>query len=332
MSSRNVINNTSGQKQSADANDVINANLGNNPNAISQKRYIFWMNDITVLFKDEGYIKFVPTADMTRIEQLNAFTRFFIYLIVILFMFDKTDEFIYIPIIGIIMVIVLYNVFEADENGKREELLRMKRRREEMSVQSSDLNYRTYQVNDDGQIITIDIDQEESQKYRDQTDSDSHASTDYELEAGYYNSDGKLQIGQYNDSVSSLKKQSQKQNIKYSLDEMRLYEMNRCRKPTVDNPFMNPSADDFNKENVPVACNADDEDINKDIDLKFNADLYRDIEDVFNKKNSQRQFYTIAHNVPNDQEAFARWCYKFPKTCKTDQERCLEYEDLRTKY
>jgi hypothetical protein len=95
---------------------------------------------------------------------------------------------------------------------------------------------------------------------------------------------------------------------------------------------MNSSAGDFNKENVPVACNADDEDINKDIDLKFNADLYRDIEDVFNKKNSQRQFYTVAHNVPNDQEAFARWCYKFPKTCKTDQERCLEYEDLRTKY
>ena len=112
---------------------------------------------------------------------------------------------------------------------------------------------------------------------------------------------------------------------------MRAYEKSICRKPTVDNPFMNPSVDDFNKENTPVACNADDEDIHNEIDKSFNADLYRDIGDVFNRKNSQRQFFTIAHNIPNDQEAFARWCYKFPATCKTNQERCLRYEDVRFK-
>ena len=50
---------------------------------------------------------------------------------------------------------------------------------------------------------------------------------------------------------------------------------------------MNPSIDDFNKESVPVACNADDEDINNEMALKFNQDMYRDIEDVFNKKNSR---------------------------------------------
>lgn len=311
---------------------TIMTNLNNNPNVISPDRYVFWMNNICVLYKNDGYIKFVPTSDMTRVEQLNALTRFFIYLIIILFLFDRTDEFIYVPIIGLIMVIVLYNVFEADDNGKREELLRMKRRKEAMTVQESDLNYRTYQVNDDGQIVTVDIDQEEAQRYKDELEADAPAATDYGLEAGYYDSDGKLQIGPYNSAVTSLEKQSKKENIRYSLDEMRLYDMNRCRKPTVDNPFMNPSADDFNKEDVPVACNADEEDINKEMKLKFNADMYRDLEDVFDKKNSQRQFYTIAHNVPNDQEAFARWCYKFPATCKTNQERCLRYEDLRTKY
>lgn len=310
--------------------ETIISNLSNNPNVISPDRYVFWMNDICVLYKNDGYIKFVPTEDMTRVEQLNAFTRFFIYLIIIIFMFDKTDEFIYVPIIGIIMVIVLFNVFEADEKGKREELLRMKRRKETMTVQTPDLNYRTYQVNDNGNIVTVDIDQEESQRYLDQ--SESLSATDYDLEAGYYDSDGKLHVGTFNNAVSSLKKQNKKEDIKYSLDEMRLYELAKCRKPTVDNPFMNPTVDDFNKEDIPAACNADDEDIRKDMDLKFNADLYRDIEDVFDRKNSQRQFYTVAYNVPNDQEAFARWCYKFPATCKTNQERCLRYEDLRTKY
>jgi hypothetical protein len=330
---RNTTNNTDIQStNSIGINATTNENLSNNQNVISPDRYVFWMNDICILTRNEGYIKFVPTGDMTRIEQLNAFTRFFIYLIIILFMFDKTDDFIYVPIIGIIMVIVLYNVFEADVGGKREELLRMKRKKDTKDVQKSDLNYRTYQVNDNGQIITIDIDQEEAQKFKDASESDASNSIDYDLESGYYDSNGKLQTGQFNDATRSLKQQNNKKDIKYSLDEMRLYDMHKCRKPSVDNPFMNPSVDDFNKDDVPVACNADEEDIKKEIDLKFNADLYRDVEDVFDKKNSQRQFYTIAHNAPNDQEAFARWCYKFPTTCKTNQERCLRYEDLQTKY
>ncbi|VBB18293.1 hypothetical protein YASMINEVIRUS_756 [Yasminevirus sp. GU-2018] len=303
-----------------------------NQEIISPERYVFWMNDITVLFRDGNYMKFIPTAEMTRVEQLNALTRFFLYLIIVLFMFDKTDEFMYVPIVGVIMVIVLYNIFEVDEKGKRDELLRMKKRKEAMRNVQSDLNYRTYQIDDDGDVVTIDIDQEEQQRYNDEKSSDSPAQTDYDLEAGYYDSNGKLHTGGFYDAVQSLKEFEKKRNIKYSLDEMRLYESAKCRKPTVDNPFMNPSVADFNSEDVPVACNADDEDIKKSIDLKFNEDLYRDIEDVFDRKNSQRQFYTIAHNIPNDQEAFAKWCYKFPTTCKTNQERCLRYEDLRTKY
>jgi hypothetical protein len=305
-----------------------------NTDTISPERYVFWMNDITVLFRDKGYIKFVPTSEMTRVEQLNAFSRFFLYLILILVLFDKTDEFIYVPIIGLIMVVVLYNIFEIDEGGKREEILRMKRIRESMRNVEGDINYRTYQVDDDGDVVTIDIDREENQQYLNDDDSESSQPTDYELEAGHYDSNNKLHTGPYLSPVQSLKEQEKKSKnkIKYSLDEMRIYESNRCRKPTVDNPFMNPSVDDFNKEDTPKACNADDEDIRKDIELKFNEDLYRDIEDVFDKKNSQRQFYTVAHSIPNDQEGFARWCYKFPATCKTNQERCLRYEDLRTKY
>ena len=327
-----INNNTNESEDISGPDNSITTNLNNDHNVISPDRYVFWMNDIRILYQNEGYIKFIPTNDMTRVEQLNAFTRFFIYLIIIIFLFDRSDEFMYVPIIGLIMVIVLYNVFEADENGKREELLRMKRRKEAMLVQSSDLNYRTYQVNDDGQVVTVDIDREEAQTYSDQLSSDAPSQTTYGLEAGYYDSDGKLHTGPYNDAVSSLEKQNKKENIRYSLDEMRLYEMEKCRRPTVDNPFMNTSVDDYNKEDVPVACNSDEDEIKKDIALKFNQDMYRDIDDVFDKKNSQRQFYTIAHNVPNDQEAFARWCYKFPATCKTNQERCLRYEDLRTKY
>jgi hypothetical protein len=299
--------------------------------AISPERYIFWLDDLSVLYKNNGYTQFVPTSNMTRVEQLNALTRFFLYTIIIFYILGEPNEWMYIPIIGIIFCIVLYNVFEVDEKGKKEELIRMKRkiiveRMENEELQYPDVNYRIYQVNDDGEIVTKDIDRD--QKQNDLESASLPGSSDHDIEAGYYDSDGKLQYGQYNDPFTA----KPTDDIKYTLDEIRAYERAKCKKPTLDNPSMNQSLDDFNKEAVPVACNADIPDIAKDQELKFNASIYRDIEDVFDNKNSQRQFFTVPHNIPNDQEAFARWCYKFPTTCKTDQERCLRYEDLRTKY
>lgn len=104
-----------------------------------------------------------------------------------------------------------------------------------------------------------------------------------------------------------------------------------CRKPTKDNPFMNPPISDFNKD-VPSACNSDDKDISDKIVKSFNSDLYMDIDDVFDKQNSQRQFYTVPNTgIPNNQIEFAKWLYLSPVTCKEDQEQCLRYEDLRFK-
>ncbi len=299
-------------------------------NIISPERYIFWLNDITTLYKNDQYIKFFPTSNMTRIEQFNALSRFCIYLLILFLLLDKTDEWLYIPIIGLILIIVLYNLFEIDEDGKRKELLRMKRKIASKDIDEPDINYRTYLINEDGESRFIDIDQQIEAEY---TDEDiSSVSTDYELQAGYYDSDGKLITGSNYDALSVNKKKEEADKIKYTLDEMRIYSKAKARKPTTDNPFMNPTLDDFNKELVPVAANADDEDVQNDINFKFNEDLYRDIEDVFNKKNSQRQFFTVAHTIPNDQEAFARWCYKFPATCKTDQSRCLRYQNLQVRY
>lgn len=104
-----------------------------------------------------------------------------------------------------------------------------------------------------------------------------------------------------------------------------------CRKPTKDNPFMNPPISDFNT-NVPAACNSDDKDISDKITKSFNTGLFMDIDDIFDKMNSQRQFYTVPNTeIPNNQTAFANWLYRSPVTCKEDQEQCLRYEDLRFK-
>lgn len=111
-----------------------------------------------------------------------------------------------------------------------------------------------------------------------------------------------------------------------------------CTAPTLDNPFMNPTMKDYLNVDEsgkivdrPPACDANEPDVKKNIDDNFNNNLYMDIDDVFGKMNSQRQFYTVpSTTIPNKQDEFARWLYKTPPTCKEDQ-NCLRYEDLRAK-
>ncbi len=113
-----------------------------------------------------------------------------------------------------------------------------------------------------------------------------------------------------------------------------------CTKPTIDNPFMNVTMKDYlnidEKNNKiidrPEACDTSDPTVKQSMDEFFNNNLFKDVNDVFGKMNSQRQFYTMpSTTIPNAQDEFARWLYLNPKTCKEDQEFCLPYEDVRAK-
>ena len=90
---------------------------------------------------------------------------------------------------------------------------------------------------------------------------------------------------------------------------------------------MNVLISDYDKERLP-ACDPEEK---KDEMLDFyNENLYRNVEDLFERKNSERQFYTLpTTTIPNDQTAFAKWLYGTPKTCKYDGINCLKYEDIR---
>jgi hypothetical protein len=58
---------------------------------------------------------------MTRVEQLNALTRFFLYLGILYILFANDPEYIYIPIIGIIIIIMVYYIQRADMRKQIEE-------------------------------------------------------------------------------------------------------------------------------------------------------------------------------------------------------------------
>lgn len=91
--------------------------------------------------------------------------------------------------------------------------------------------------------------------------------------------------------------------------------------PTQDNPFMNIQMMDYKlnpqRESESKKSVANMSRLNKEVDDKFNINLYKDLSDIFDKMNSQRQYYTTpVTTIPNKQKTFANWCYQRPPTCK----------------
>ncbi len=131
------------------------------------------------------------------------------------------------------------------------------------------------------------------------------------IEAGYYNQNNKLTF------PSDLKKKSTKHR--------------KCRMPEPNNPFANPTVFDALEDSPPLACNADDENIdslNKQVTNSFNDQLFRDVSDLYDVKNSQRQFYTVAGGKTPDTIGFANWLYGNMPSCKSNQGDCYKYEDM----
>jgi hypothetical protein len=92
-----------------------------------------------------------------------------------------------------------------------------------------------------------------------------------------------------------------------------------CEQPTNNNPFMNILLTDYDKgEDRKPACTVEDNpDIDKTVEDKFNINLYRDVDDVWSRQNSQRQYFTMPWtSIPNDQEGLGDWLYKTGPTLK----------------
>lgn len=98
----------------------------------------------------------------------------------------------------------------------------------------------------------------------------------------------------------------------------------RCKLSTPNNPFANMLLSDLATDpGRPRACAYD-----KHADLikkNFNRGLVRNLYDVYDKENSQRQFMTMPVTTSAaDVSAFARYCYGGlgRKTCKEDTTKC----------
>ena len=97
-----------------------------------------------------------------------------------------------------------------------------------------------------------------------------------------------------------------------------------CQKPTSQNPFMNVLMSEYAQNPKRVAACTMNNKVKKQVNQYFDANLYRDVDDIFHKNASDRQFYTTANTtIPNDQTTFAKWLYDVGPTCKEGNgEKC----------
>lgn len=89
----------------------------------------------------------------------------------------------------------------------------------------------------------------------------------------------------------------------------------KCIDPNKNNPFMNPGP--MASRDIGPPCSPLNEENKRIIEKNFNVGLFKDANDIFNKRNGFRQFYTVPGNTfPNNRDTFMKWCYSRPKTCK----------------
>jgi len=98
--------------------------------------------------------------------------------------------------------------------------------------------------------------------------------------------------------------------------------------PVKDNPLMNVMLPEINsnptrKEAAPSFNPAVEKEINDSVKKNIDPRLFQDLGDTIEFETSMRNFYTTANTqVPNDQKAFAEFCYGGMKSCKEDYLQC----------
>lgn len=98
----------------------------------------------------------------------------------------------------------------------------------------------------------------------------------------------------------------------------------RCKRPTKNNPFMNTLVGEYGNINDPPC---DYEDVKEDVSKHFNHGLPRDIEDVYEKQNSQREFLSMPNGgLPPDSRQFAEFLYGGMRSCKTFPSQCTGHD------
>ena len=285
----------------------------------------FWTEDPSVLLNK--YYIILPNKTMNRIEQLNTVSRFIIYFILLCIIFNTDTNIIIYLLIGLILIIIFFYIYKSDPIGIKNDLLQetIKLSEKFIDQDNSCINCReNFELNKPA--VTL-YDSVKNKVFK----GNDIPNVNFINESGYIDSDGNYKIGpnytdiNYDEYINDDKKKKQK---KISWEKNNDYVKNTCRKPTVDNPFTNIVFSDFlDSGNLAEPCNVDDGDVQNQMQNLYNSSIYRNLEDVWERENSQRMFFTVPiQTVPNSQTDFANWLYKTGPSCKENTKYCNYFE------
>ena len=102
------------------------------------------------------------------------------------------------------------------------------------------------------------------------------------------------------------------------------------REPSIDNPMMNQNVFELydDKKAVPTYNNPG---VKRVVEETLDSQIFKDSNDLFNRRNSQRQWYTMPNTeAMNKQTEFAKWCYNTGPTCKEDTIKCAPQWEIYT--
>jgi hypothetical protein len=89
-----------------------------------------------------------------------------------------------------------------------------------------------------------------------------------------------------------------------------------CYQSTIDNPMMNPLPTDDRKRTA--ACTTwNDSKMANIVEGNLSNNLFKDVNDIYNRSNSQRQWYTVPDTTYGEgQGKFSQWLYGSGPSCK----------------
>lgn len=295
----------------------------------------FWTEDPQVLYNN--YYIIIPTNEMGRIAQLNTISRFLIYFIILCVLFGCDKTIIIFLLMGIILIIIFYNIYISDPKGIQKELIEEAEKSEKFfltnddNVETDNINLSCSNCQENFELnkpmVTL-YDSVKNSIFK----GNKIPNVNFEVESGYIDSDGNYKLGpNYSDIdyTDYMKKQKKNKQKKVSWEKDQLYHKDTCRQPTVANPFANIVFSDYlDANNLAEPCNVDDPEISNQMQNLYNSSIYRNLSDVWERENSQRMFYTPPiQTIPNNQTDFANWLYKTGPTCKENTEYCTYYQD-----
>lgn len=250
----------------------------------------FWLNDPTILLKKENMFDFLPKNSMSFSGKLNAISRTIIILTTLGYLFTKSFNILVSGIITLVVIVILYK----SKNNKK--LLLGKEGYDNMQVENFAKLAKT---------LTSPTDKNPYMNFM---------LTDYKEKP-----DKKPALPLFNPKVSVKSRMKTMENLGKKFPGPKGDTQSELEKTALQFKYRMKSNEE-KESDFKTKKNIYEFEKSKDkMDEKIRQKLFKNLGDSLDYDNFSRNFYTMPNTTnPNDQKAFAKFCYGDMKSCKED--------------